>query len=55
MIGAKNDDRTNPSLGQEFCCCGKIRGRLDRYDATELADQNVLNERGSLPCSGRSG
>ena len=27
MIGTKNDDRTNPSFSQEFCCCGKIGGR----------------------------
>jgi hypothetical protein len=55
MIGAKNDDRTNPSLGQQLCCRGKIGGRFDRYDVTALADQNVLNEHSSLPRSGRSG
>jgi hypothetical protein len=49
MIGAKNDDRTNPSLSQEFCCRDKIGCQLDRYDATALADQNALDEHGSLP------
>jgi hypothetical protein len=53
VIGAEDDDRADASLGQELYHRGKIGGRLDRDHVPALAEQNVLDDHGRLPGSGR--
>src|ERR1035437_3349967 len=52
VIGTEDDDRADASLSHQFRCRDNIGGRVDRDDVAAFASQNILDNHGSLLCSG---